>query len=292
MNPARILNRFRIERPARFRLAAFDPADCGGLDGEKEEVKALIAADVERLEALQERLHAQDRWAVLVILQGMDACGKDGVIKHVMSGVNPQGVQVVSFKAPSDEELDHDFLWRVTKHLPERGRIGIFNRSHYEEVLVVRVRPELLARERLPRHLAGAQLWRQRYAAINGFEETLAREGTVVLKFFLHVSKEEQKKRFLERLEHPIKRWKFSMDDIADRKHWDAYMAAYEEAIRATSRPAAPWYVVPADHKWFARFVVASAMVEAIEALELKFPRVSGARLAALKKVERALRRE
>ncbi len=292
MNPAHIVKRFRIDRPARFRLATFDPADCCGLDGEKPEVKALVAADVERLESLQERLHAQDRWAVLAIFQGMDAAGKDSVIKHVMSGVNPQGVQVVSFNPPSVEELDHDFLWRVAKHVPERGRIGIFNRSHYEEVLAVRVRPELLARERLPPRLAGPDIWRRRYTAINAFEETLAREGTLVLKFFLHVSKKEQRRRLLERLEHPIKRWKFSMGDIADRAHWTDYMAAYQDTIRATSRPAAPWYVVPADNKWFTRLVVASAMVEAMERLDLKFPRVSGKALRKLKKVERALLKE
>jgi len=292
MKTAEIVKRFRIDRPAGFRLAAFDPADCCGLDIDKAEVKAVIAADVERLEALQERLHAQDRWAVLTIFQGMDASGKDSVIKHVMSGINPQGVQVVSFKAPSEEERDHDFLWRVARRLPERGRIGIFNRSHYEEVLAVRVRPGLLARERLPPRLAGPDIWRRRYAAINGFEETLAHEGTLVLKFFLHVSREEQRRRFLDRLETPTKRWKFSMDDVADRARWNDYMAAYQDAIRATSRPHAPWHVVPADNKWFTRLVVASAVVDAMERLDLAFPRVSGRALAALKKAERALRRE
>jgi PPK2 family polyphosphate:nucleotide phosphotransferase len=222
----------------------------------------------------------------------MDAAGKDSAIKHVMSGVNPQGVQVYSFRAPSAEELDHDFLWRVAKRLPERGRIGIFNRSHYEEVLVVRVRRELLGREKLPEPLMGQDIWPARFAAIRSFESTLAREGTLVLKFFLHISKGEQRKRFLARLEDPAKRWKFSMDDVADRRRWDDYMAAYEEAIRATSRAQAPWYVVPADNKWFARLVVASALVEAMEGLGLEFPRVSGAALAELRKAERALRRE
>ena len=292
MKLANIVQRFRVERPQKFRLAAVDPADCCGLDIEKDEAKAILKAGVERLAALQERLHAQNRWAVLAIFQGMDAAGKDSAIKHVMSGVNPQGVQVVSFQAPSAEELDHDFLWRVAQRLPERGRIGIFNRSHYEEVLVVRVRPELLARERLPEKLAGKDIWQTRFAAIRGFEQTLAREGVLVLKFFLHISKEEQRKRFLARLEDPAKRWKFSMGDVEDRKLWDKYMAVYEDAIRETSRAEAPWHVVPADNKWFARLVVASAMVEAMEGLDLQFPRVTGRALAELKKAERALLRE
>ena len=233
MKLAKIIKRFRIDKPEKFRLADFDPADTCGLDIEKAEAKAMLADGVERLSALQEKLYAQDRWAVLAVFQAMDAAGKDGAIKHVMSGVNPQGCQVHAFKAPSHEELDHDFLWRIAKALPERGRIGIFNRSHYEEVLVVRVHPEILARQRLPKQLAGKDIWDERFKSIRDFERHLARNGVLVLKFFLHVSKEEQRKRFLARLEDPAKRWKFEMGDVAERKLWDKYMHAYEEAIRA-----------------------------------------------------------
>jgi PPK2 family polyphosphate:nucleotide phosphotransferase len=287
-----IIKRFRIDRPDKFRLADFDTADCCGLDIEKAEAKALLAHGVERLSALQERLHAQDRWSVLIVFQAMDAAGKDGVIKHVMSGINPQGCQVHSFKAPSAEELDHDFLWRIAKALPERGRIGIFNRSHYEEVLVVRVHPELLARQRLPQQAMSKDIWDERYKSIRNFERHLARNGVLILKFFLHVSKEEQRQRFLARLEEPAKRWKFEMGDVAERKLWGKYMHTYEDTIRNTSRPEAPWYVIPADNKWFARLVIAEAIVDAMEGLKLEFPKVEGAALKELRKVQRALQAE
>ena len=273
----KIIKRFRIDKPDKFRLADIDPADTCGLDLDKDEAKAMLADGVKRLSELQERLYAQDRWAVLLIFQAMDAAGKDGAIKHVMSGINPQGCQVHAFKAPSAAELDHDFMWRTTVALPERGRIGIFNRSYYEEVLVVRVHPEILARQKLPAELVTKDIWEQRFKDIRAFERYLARNGTLVLKFFLHVSKEEQRKRFLERLEEPGKRWKFSMGDVAERKLWDDYMHAYEDMIRNTSRGEAPWYVVPADNKWFTRLVVGAAIVEAMERLDLHFPKVDRA---------------
>jgi PPK2 family polyphosphate:nucleotide phosphotransferase len=222
----------------------------------------------------------------------MDAAGKDSAIKHVMSGVNPQGCQVHAFKAPSAEELDHDFLWRIAKALPERGRIGIFNRSHYEEVLVVRVHPEMLERQRLPKAVIGDDIWKERFKSIRGFERHLARNGVLILKFFLHISKEEQRKRFLARLDEPAKRWKFEMADIAERKLWDKYMHAYEDAIRHTSRESAPWYVVPADNKWFARLVIAEAIVQAMEELNLEFPKVQGKALKELEHVRGALMAE
>ena len=286
------LRRFRIEKPDKFRLADYDPADTCGLDLEKAEAKTMLASGVERLAALQEKLYAQDRWAVLAIFQAMDAAGKDGAIKHVMSGVNPHGVQVHSFKAPSHEELDHDFLWRIAKALPERGRIGIFNRSHYEEVLVVRVHPEYLERQRLPKRLVGKDIWDDRFKSIRTFERHLARNGVLILKFFLYVSKEEQRQRFLERLQEPAKRWKFEMGDVAERKLWDRYMHAYEEAIRHSSREEAPWYVVPADNKWFARLVIAEAMVDAMEKLNLEFPKVEGSALKEMERVRGALMAE
>jgi PPK2 family polyphosphate:nucleotide phosphotransferase len=286
------LRRLRIDKPDKFRLADYDPADTCGLDIEKAEAKAMLANGVERLAALQEKLYADNRWAVLAIFQAMDAAGKDGAIEHVMSGVNPQGCQVHSFKAPSHEELDHDFLWRIAKAVPERGRIGIFNRSHYEEVLVVRVHPEYLERQRLPKSLVGKDLWDHRFKSIRTFERHLARNGVLILKFFLHVSKEEQRQRFLARLDEPAKRWKFEMGDVAERKLWDKYMHAYEEAIRHTSVDEAPWYVVPADNKWFARLVIAEAMVDAIENLNLEFPKVDGAALKELERVRGALMAE
>jgi PPK2 family polyphosphate:nucleotide phosphotransferase len=287
MKLSKIIKRFRIDKPDKFRLSDYDPADTGGLDIEKAEAKAMLADGVERLAALQEKLYADNRWAVLAVFQAMDTAGKDGAIKHVMSGVNPQGCQVHAFKAPSSEELDHDFLWRIAKALPERGRIGIFNRSHYEEVLVVRVHPELLARQRLPR--VPKDIWQERFKSIREFERHLARNGVVILKFFLHISREKQRERFLARLEDPAKRWKFEMGDVAERKLWDRYMHAYEDAIRHTSRPEAPWYVVPADNKPFARLVIAEAIVEAMEDLKLEFPKVEGAALKELEKVRRAL---
>jgi PPK2 family polyphosphate:nucleotide phosphotransferase len=289
MKLTKTIKRFRIDRPDKFRLADYNPADTCGLDIEKAEAKALLADGIERLSALQEKLYAQNRWSVLVVFQAMDAAGKDGAIKHVMSGINPQGCQVHAFKAPSAEELDHDFLWRIGKALPERGRIGIFNRSHYEELLVARVHPEILERQRLPAQVVSKNIWDWRFKSIRNFESHLARNGTLVLKFFLHVSKEEQRKRFLARLEEPGKRWKFEMADVAERKLWDKYMQAYEDAIRHTSRPEAPWYVVPADNKSFARLIIAEAMVEAMEGLNLAFPKVAGPALKELEKVRRAL---
>jgi PPK2 family polyphosphate:nucleotide phosphotransferase len=289
MDLTKIIKKFRVDKPGKFRLSDFGCADSYGLDIEKAEAKAMLADGVERLAALQEKLYAQNRWAVLAVFQAMDAAGKDGAIKHVMSGINPQGCQVHAFKQPSAEELDHDFLWRIAKALPERGRIGIFNRSHYEEVLVARVHAEILARQRLPRQVLTKDIWQERFKSIRNFESHLARNGTLVLKFFLHVSKEEQRKRFLARLEEPGKRWKFEMADVAERKLWDKYMQAYEDTIRHTSRPEAPWYVIPADNKGFARLVIAEAIVEAMEGLDLAFPKVEGSALKELEKVRRAL---
>jgi PPK2 family polyphosphate:nucleotide phosphotransferase len=289
MNLEKLIRQFRIDDPDHFRLASFDPGETGGLDLDKDEAKSVLAGDLDRLSELQERLYADDRWSLLIVLQAMDAAGKDGVIKHVMTGLNPQGCLVHAFKAPSTSELDHDFLWRAANYLPARGHIGIFNRSHYEEVLVVRVHPELLERQRIPKELVGKEIWKERFKSIRKFERHLARNGTVVLKFFLHVSKEEQRHRFLARLEQPAKRWKFSMGDVAERKLWDKYMAAYDDMVRATSRPHAPWYVVPADNKPFARLIVAKAMVEALERLDLKFPKVDPAALKEMEKVRKAL---
>lgn len=287
-----IAKRFRIDSPDKFRLSTFDPGECHGLSVDKSEAKAMLAEGIEQLTDLQERLYACDRWSVLIVLQAMDAAGKDSVIKHVMSGLNPQGVEVHSFKQPSAEELDHNFLWRAARRLPERGRIGIFNRSYYEEVLVVRVHPELLERQQLPGSLEGKVIWQQRFDDICAFERHLTRNGTRILKFFLHVSKEEQRKRFLERIDEPAKRWKFSMGDVAERKLWDKYMAAYEDMIRQTSRPETPWFVVPADHKWFTRMVVAGALVQELQALGLDFPKIEGKALKELQDVGRALKKE
>jgi PPK2 family polyphosphate:nucleotide phosphotransferase len=289
MKLEKIAKQFRIDRPAKFRLADFDPAECCGLSMDKADAAAMLAEGVARLAELQEKLYAENKWSVLIVFQAMDAAGKDSVIKHVMSGINPQGVQVHSFKQPSEEELDHDFLWRIARALPERGRIGIFNRSHYEEVLTVRVHNEYLARQRLPDALTGKKLWQQRFDDIRAFERHLARNGTLVLKFFLNVSLDEQRKRFLERIDEPGKRWKFSMGDVAERKLWPKYMAAYEELIRETSRDEAPWYVVPADNKWFTRLVVAGAMAKAMERLDLAYPKVEGAALKELLAAKRAL---
>jgi PPK2 family polyphosphate:nucleotide phosphotransferase len=289
MNPLKLAKRFRVDRPDKFRLAAVDPADCAGFDMEKDQAKAVLGDGIKRLSDLQERLYAQDRWAVLAIFQAMDAAGKDGAIKHVMSGINPQGVQVTSFKAPSAQELDQDFMWRCVVHLPERGRIGIFNRSYYEEVLVVRVHRELLERQKLPRELVTKRIWQERFDDIAAFERYLARNGTAILKFFLHISKEEQRRRFLDRLDDPGKRWKFSMGDVAERKLWNRYMEAYEDMIRHTSTPEAPWYVIPADDKWFARLMVGAAVIGTMEKLDLQFPKVEGAALREMMKVRRAL---
>jgi PPK2 family polyphosphate:nucleotide phosphotransferase len=290
MKPADLLKRYRIDDPDRFELASLDCGDTAGI--KKHAARAMLAEDVKRLAASQQRLYAQQCWAVLIILQGMDAAGKDSVVAHVMSGVNPQGCEVHSFKAPSEEELAHDFLWRSTVRLPVRGRIGIFNRSYYEEVLVVRVHPELLKRQRLPAPLVGNSIWEERFQDIRAFERHLARNGVLLLKFFLHVSKEEQRQRFFDRLDEPAKRWKFSMNDVTERNRWDDYMAAYEDMIRATSRPSAPWHVVPADHKWFSRLVVAAAIIDVLEGLHLDFPKIEGSALKELHKVRAALEAE
>jgi PPK2 family polyphosphate:nucleotide phosphotransferase len=273
---------FRVKDGDRFHLSRIDPAGTLGFTS-KEEVAETVSRGVERLSALQEKLFAQDRWAVLLVFQALDAAGKDSTIKHVMSGVNPQGCQVYSFKAPSNEDLDHDFFWRAARCLPERGRIGIFNRSYYEEVLVVRVHPEILAREKLPHAVVTKHIWKERFEDIVAFERHLARSGTLILKFFLHVSRAEQRRRFLERLDKPAKNWKFSAADLAERQHWKAYMQAYEEMIQHTATSGAPWYVVPADHKWFTRLVVVEAIVAALEQLELAFPTVPPEQRKALK---------
>src|SRR5262245_42871456 len=276
-----------------FRLKHCDPADTGGLkDEDKPRAQQALALAREALAEYQELLFAQDRWALLLVFQAMDAAGKDSAIKHVMSGVNPQGCEVTSFKAPSTEELDHDYLWRCLRHLPERGRIGIFNRSYYEEVLVVRVHPEFLEKQRLPHELITGELWNERYEDIRLFERYLGRNGVLIRKFFLHVSKREQKKRFLERLENPEKNWKFSPADVQQRRYWEDYMQAYEKAIRQTATKRAPWYVVPADNKWFTRVVVSSAIVGALHSLDLSFPKVDKARRRELAAARAALAKE
>jgi len=276
-----LAQRYRVERGRGFELSAADTADTAGI-GSRDDARRWLEKSRKRLSKLQERLYAQDRWSLLLIFQAMDAAGKDGAVEHVMSGVNPQGCQVFSFKVPSDEELDHDFLWRTTRCLPERGRIGIFNRSYYEEVLVVRVHPGILEHQKLPPRLVTDAIWEERLQSIADFERHLARNGVVVLKFFLHLSRAEQRRRFLARLEEPDKHWKFSPADVRERRHWDAYQSAYQEAIRHTAAPWAPWLVVPADHKWFTRLVVASAVIEALEGLDLAFPEVAEAARADL----------
>ena len=283
-----LLEPFRITNGRKFRLADVRPDDTRGLKS-KEDSRKDLEKGVERLADLQEKLYAQDQWGVLLIFQAMDAAGKDGAIAHVMSGVNPQGCQVYSFKAPSAEEIDHDFLWRTTRCLPERGRIGIFNRSYYEEMLVVRVHPEILAKQRLPKRLVTKRIWKERFEDVAAFEQYLARNGYAIVKFFLHVSKKEQKARFLERLDRPEKNWKFSLADATERDYWDDYMAAYEDMIRRTAAPHAPWYVVPADNKWFTRLVVARAIEETLVGLELKFPVLDAAKKAELAKAKLAL---
>ncbi|HTQ83830.1 MAG TPA: polyphosphate kinase 2 family protein [Pseudolabrys sp.] len=287
-----IARRFRIDKPHKFKLADHDPADCCGLTIDKDEARTMLAEGISRLSALQEKLYASDTWSVLIVLQAMDAAGKDGVIKHVMTGLNPQGVDVHAFKQPSAEELSHDFLWRVTERLPPRGRIGIFNRSYYEEVLIVRVHPHWLEEERLPKKLVDDNIWQHRFHDIRAFEQRLADNGTVILKFFLNISKDEQRRRFLARIDEPAKRWKFSMSDVIERNRWDDYMRAFTDLVRETSRPEARWYVVPSDQKWFARLVVAAALVEALEGLKLKFPRVEGKALDELEKARKALKSE
>ena len=284
----KLIKPYRVEHGKKFRLKDFDPADTQGLDL-REEAGDLLKEGVERLSDIQQKLYAQDRWALLLILQAMDAAGKDSVIRHVMSGVNPQGCQVYAFKAPSAEDLSHDFLWRTSKCLPQRGHIGIFNRSYYEEVLVVRIHQQLLAKERVPPSLVKKAIWKERFDDINSFETHLEREGVLVRKFFLHVSKEEQKRRFLSRLEEPDKNWKFSEDDVRERERWEEYMSAYEDMIRHTATPRAPWYVVPADHKWFTRLVVASAIIHTLESLNLSFPKVDSERKRKLESARRVL---
>jgi PPK2 family polyphosphate:nucleotide phosphotransferase len=284
---------YRITKGKGFRLKDIDPGDTRKIKSDrKDEAKQILAQGVEWLAEEQDKLYAQDRWSVLLVFQAMDAAGKDGTIKHVMSGVNPQGCQVFSFKQPSSEDLDHDFLWRYQKCLPERGRIGIFNRSYYEEVLVVRVHEEILARQKLPPRVVSKGIWKERLADIAAFEDYLTRQGTVVLKFFLHVSRKEQKKRFMERLEQPEKNWKFSPADVHERQYWDDYMGAFEDAIRTTATTHAPWFVVPADNKWFTRLVVAAAIVEALEKLDLAYPKIDAEKRKELAAARAALLRE
>jgi PPK2 family polyphosphate:nucleotide phosphotransferase len=283
----RLSRPYRIDDGRHFRLKHVDTGDTGSLH--KRDAHRHLKQGIERLAEMQDKLYAQDRWAVLLVMQAMDAAGKDSTIKHVMTGVNPQGCDVVSFKQPSAEELDHDFLWRVARRLPERGRIGIFNRSYYEETLVVRVHPDRLAAERLPPRLVNRKIWDERFDDINGFERYLTRNGVVVRKFFLHVSREEQRKRFLARLEEPGKNWKFSSADLLERERWDDYMAAYEDTIRNTSTPHAPWYVVPADHKWFTRLVVADAIVDTLQNLRVGYPKVDAAKRKELAAMRDAL---
>ncbi|MFM8788775.1 MAG: polyphosphate kinase 2 family protein [Chthoniobacterales bacterium] len=274
---------FRITNGKKFRLKDHDPGDTLDFtEKDKPRAKEALAAGVQALAELQDKLYAQDQWAVLLIFQAMDAAGKDGVIKHVMSGINPQGCEVHSFKAPTSEELDHDYLWRCSKRVPERGRIGIFNRSYYEEVLVVRVHPQILQKQKVPRELLTKTIWDERHEDIKSFEHYLGRNGVLVLKFFLNVSKEEQKKRFLERIDNPEKNWKFSTADSHERKFWEDYQNAYEDMIRATATDEAPWYVVPADHKWFSRLVVAAAVIDALASLDLAYPKVDAAQLKEL----------
>jgi PPK2 family polyphosphate:nucleotide phosphotransferase len=288
MNRSELVKCYQVSSGKGFQLADIEPADTWQIKS-KDQAHEWLGKGVARLAELQARLYAQNRWSLLLIFQAMDAAGKDGTIKHVMSGVNPQGCQVVSFKVPSEEELDHDFMWRSAKRLPERGRIGIFNRSYYEEVLVVRVHPEFLARQRLPPPLVTKHIWNERFQDINCFERYLSRNGVVVRKFFLHLSKKEQRRRLLSRLEEPEKNWKFSVADLRERERWADYMKAYEDMIRETSTKHAPWYVVPADHKWFTRLVVAEVIVNTLESLNLEYPEVDEAKRRELAKVKRAL---
>ncbi len=284
---------FRVNKGKDFRLKNAMPGETLGLGNEdKPRAQEALTMGIEALAELQDRLYAQDKWAVLLIFQAMDAAGKDGAIKHVMSGVNPQGCQVVSFKSPSADDLDHDYLWRCMRSLPNRGHIGIFNRSYYEETLVVRVHPEIMARQRVPPELITKKIWEQRFTDIRNFEEYLFNNGVIVRKFFLHLSKEEQKRRFLERIEIPDKNWKFSPSDAVEREHWDEYMEAYEDMIRNTATEKAPWYVVPADNKWFTRVVVAAAIVETLASLDLKYPEVGKDKLDELAAIKAQLLKE
>jgi PPK2 family polyphosphate:nucleotide phosphotransferase len=291
---ARELSRaYRVDGSRKFALRDHDPQDTGPLrSGDEQDARELTQRATDRLAELQDKLYAQDRWALLALIQGMDASGKDTAIREVFSGVNPQGCQVYAFKQPSEEELDHDFLWRCTRCFPERGRIGVFNRSYYEEVLVARVHPEVLARQKLPRALVTKRIWRERFEDIRALERYAARQGIVVRKFFLHVSKAEQRDRLLGRIAVPGKNWKFRTGDVGLRQHWRAYQRAYQDAIRATATPEAPWYVVPADHKWYARLIIGAALVDALEGLGLAYPKLSRAELRALGKARSALLRE
>jgi PPK2 family polyphosphate:nucleotide phosphotransferase len=286
----RLANPYRVTNGDKFRLKKIDPEDSGGFtDEDKDDAKEALETGIEALTELQEMLYAQDRWSVLLIFQAMDAAGKDSAIKHVMSGVNPQGCHVASFKAPSAEELDHDYLWRCQQHLPERGQIGIFNRSYYEEVLVVRVHKEILAGQKIPPELVEEDVWKKRYRQIRQYERYLTENGTVIRKFFLHVSKKEQKKRFLERLDRPEKHWKFSSKDVQERKYWKDYMNAYESMIQNTATQYAPWYVVPADNKWYTRVVVAAAIIDTLSTLGLHYPKVEGKMLQELESAKKML---
>ena len=291
MKKKALAERYRVVEGKHFRLGDYDPGDTWKLES-KDHAQQWLEEGVARLSELQDRLYAQNQWALLVVFQATDTAGKDGTIKHVMSGVNPQGCQVFSFKAPSEEDLDHDFLWRTARCLPERGRIGIFNRSYYEEVLVVRVHPDLLERQQLPREVVTKRIWKERFESINAHELHLARNGVMVLKFFLHLSKAEQRRRLLSRLEESDKNWKFSLADIREREHWDEYARAYEEMISHTASRHAPWFVVPADHKWFTRLVVAEVIVQALESLKLAWPEVDAEKRKALAKVRRVLESE
>jgi PPK2 family polyphosphate:nucleotide phosphotransferase len=286
----RFISPFRVDGSTRFHLRSHKTAEKGGIDKDKGE--KILDANRKRLSDFQEKLYAQDRWSLLLVFQAMDAAGKDSTIKHIFDGVNPQGCEVASFKQPSTLELDHDFMWRAMIALPKRGHIGIFNRSYYEECLIVRVHRELLLKEKIPPKLVTKNIWQERFADIAAIERYLTRQGTVILKFFLNVSKDEQRERFLDRLDQPAKNWKFSMADVAERKLWPRYQAAYQDMIRHTSTKEAPWFVVPADHKWFARVVIGSVIVSTLESLNLRFPRVDKASLEEFAKVRKALESE
>jgi PPK2 family polyphosphate:nucleotide phosphotransferase len=288
MNLDKPVRTYRVESGKGFKLKDYDPADTAHWRS-KEHAEQALQQGIERMAELQDKLYAQDHWAVLLIFQAMDAAGKDGAIKHVMSGVNPQGCQVYSFKAPSETELQHDFLWRTTRDLPERGHIGIFNRSYYEEVLVVRVHPKILDNEKLPSSVVGKTIWQERFEDIHAFERHMWRNGTVIRKFFLHLSKKEQKKRFLARLDEPGKNWKFSAADIRERDYWDDYQNAYEDMIRNTASKHAPWYVVPADNKWFSRLVVAEVIIHTLESLNLAYPKVEDDKRKELESAKQSL---
>ncbi len=288
MNLDKLVKTYRVEAGKGFKLKDYDPADTAHWRS-KEHAEQALQQGIERMAELQDKLYAQDHWALLLIFQAMDAAGKDGAIKHVMSGVNPQGCQVYSFKAPSERELQHDFLWRTTCDLPERGHIGIFNRSYYEEVLVVRVHPEILENENLSPSLCGKNIWQERFEDIQAFERHMWRNGTVIRKFFLHLSKKEQKKRFLDRLDEPGKNWKFSAADIRERDYWDDYQSAYEDMIRNTASKHAPWYVVPADNKWFSRLVVAEVIIHTLESLNLAYPKVEDDKRKELESAKKSL---